>query len=404
MGDLRKPNRKCRLISSIVRAYQVTGCGKGYRPAGTDMTVCKAFDGTVTVLRDGRELSVRQLAQGEEPAPELDLGYGRSRSLRQSWIRRSAVFGSHRTRKTPASQRGHFCFALTDDEDAVPVTPSCVTVLHPTMERPEMEPVTTIGLGAVAAYVAKDGIGKLLGPTADYLGEGLRDLTRRRVESIERIFSNASTKLGSQLDEPGQVPPRVLKTVLNEGSYCEDPVALEYFGGVLASSRTERGRDDRGARVAKVVDNLSTYQLRTHYLIYSSIANLFATSGRRFGTDQDRAQMQVFLPLEGYANAMGFSQEEWNNPQIMNHVWHGLLSDGLIEGRWQFGDQRSLRSIFAGAPSDGIVCCPSALGAELFLWALGHGNVPLEHLLSGTLDATIEGLPDGVPGAIAVKT
>ena len=35
---------------------------------------------------------------------------------------------------------------------------------------------------------------------------------------------------------------------------------------------------------------------------------------------------------------------------------------------------------------------------------LSHGNVPLEHLLSGTLDATIEGLPDGVPGAIAVKT
>ena len=314
------------------------------------------------------------------------------------------MFGSHRPRKTPASQSGHFCFALTDDEDAVPVTPSCVTVLHPTKERLEMEPVTTIGLGAVAAYVAKDGIGKLLGPTADYLGEGLRDLTRRRGESIGRIFSNASTKLGSQLDEPGQVPPRVLKTVLNEGSYCEDPVALEYFGGVLASSRTERGRDDRGARVAKVVDNLSTYQLRTHYLIYSSIANLFATSGRRFGTGKDRAQMKVFLPLEGYANAMGFSQEEWNNPQILNHVWHGLMSDGLIEGRWQFGDQRSLRSIFAGAPSAGIVCHPSALGAELFLWALGHGNVPLEHLLSGTLDATIEGLPDGVPGAIAVKT
>ena len=50
----------------------------------------------------------------------------------------------------------------------------------------EMEPVTTIGLGAFAAYVSKDGIGKLLGPTADYLGEGLRDLTRRRGESIGR--------------------------------------------------------------------------------------------------------------------------------------------------------------------------------------------------------------------------
>ena len=88
-----------------------------------------------------------------------------------------------------------------------------------------MEPVTTVGLGAIAAYLAKDGIAKLLGPTADYLGEGLRDLTRRRLESIGRIFSNASAKLGDQLDAPGQVPPRVLRTVMNEGSYCEDPVS-----------------------------------------------------------------------------------------------------------------------------------------------------------------------------------
>ena len=103
-----------------------------------------------------------------------------------------------------------------------------------------MEPVTTVGFGAIAAFSAKDGIAKLLGPTADYLGEGLRDLTQRRVESIGRIFSNASKRLGSRLDKPGQVPPRILKTVINEGSYCEDPVALEYFGGVLASSR-DRG-------------------------------------------------------------------------------------------------------------------------------------------------------------------
>ena len=267
-----------------------------------------------------------------------------------------------------------------------------------------MEPVTTIGLGAIAAYLAKDGIAKLLGPTADYLGEGLRDLTRRRLESIGRIFANASTKLGSQLDEPGHVPPRVLNTVLNEGSYFEDPVALEYFGGVLASSRTERGRDDRGARMAKLVDNLSTYQIRTHYLLYSSIANLFAKSVRRFATDQDRVQMQIFLPIEGYATSMGFSQEEWDNPQILQHIWHGLLSDDLIEGRWQFGNQLSLKPIFAGVPGDGIVCCPSSLGAELFLWAFGHGNAPLEQLLSGALNADVDGLPNGVPGALAAKT
>ncbi len=54
------------------REYPVTGRGKGYWLRGAEVTVCKAFDGAVTVLRDGRELSVRQLAQGEEAAPVED--------------------------------------------------------------------------------------------------------------------------------------------------------------------------------------------------------------------------------------------------------------------------------------------------------------------------------------------
>ena len=46
------------------REYQVMGRGKGYRLRGAEVTVCKAFDGSVTVLRDGRELPVRLLAAG----------------------------------------------------------------------------------------------------------------------------------------------------------------------------------------------------------------------------------------------------------------------------------------------------------------------------------------------------
>ena len=54
------------------REYQVMGRGKGYRLRGAAVTVCKAFDGSVTVLRDGRELPVRLLAAGEEAAPVED--------------------------------------------------------------------------------------------------------------------------------------------------------------------------------------------------------------------------------------------------------------------------------------------------------------------------------------------
>ena len=266
-----------------------------------------------------------------------------------------------------------------------------------------MEPVTTVSLGVVTAYLAKDGVAKLLGPTADYLGEGLRDLTQRRFESISKMFSIASKKLGSKIEAPGQVPPRILKTVMNDASYFEDPLALEYFGGVLASSRTEDGRDDRGARLMKIVDNLSTYQIRTHYLLYSTISSLFSNSGKQFGTQKDRGKLRAFLPTSGYVTSMNFSQEEWDNPQIMHHIWHGLYSDGLIEGEWLFGSRELIKRKFTNALEDGIICQPSSMGAELFLWAFGYGASPLEHMLSRQIDTAVNDFPKVVPGAVATK-
>jgi hypothetical protein len=144
------------------------------------------------------------------------------------------------------------------------------------------DPVVAAGFAAVGAYVAKDAVKKLLGPTAEYLGEGLRNVAQRRIEAIEQIFRNAERKLGGKGNSPGQVPLKVLRSVLDEGSFSPDPLAVEYFGGILASSRSERGRDDRGARMATMLDSLSTYQLRAHYLIYSSIRNLFAGRELRF--------------------------------------------------------------------------------------------------------------------------
>ena len=264
-----------------------------------------------------------------------------------------------------------------------------------------MEPVTVVGAGAITAYLAKDGVAKLLGPTAEYLGEGLRNLTQRRAESIGKIFSNASKKLGSQLETPGQVPPRILKTVMNDASYCEDPLVLEYFGGVLASSRTDDGRDDRGARLMKIVENLSTYQIRTHYLLYSTIASLFSNSGKQLGTSEDRIRLRVFLPFTGYATSMMFSQKELDNPQILMHIWSGLYSDGLIEDQWHFGSHEVIKKRFANASEDGILYQPSAMGAELFLWAFGYGASPLEHTLSGQLDTAVNDMPNVVPGAVA---
>ena len=66
-------------ISFQGRVYQVTGQGRGYRLRGAAVTVCKGYDGAVTVLRDGRELPVELLAEGGEPPPVEDEKSVRSR-------------------------------------------------------------------------------------------------------------------------------------------------------------------------------------------------------------------------------------------------------------------------------------------------------------------------------------
>lgn len=54
------------------REYQITGQGKGYRLRGTLVTLCEAFDGSITVLSNGQTLSYRLLEQGQPPIPIED--------------------------------------------------------------------------------------------------------------------------------------------------------------------------------------------------------------------------------------------------------------------------------------------------------------------------------------------
>lgn len=267
-----------------------------------------------------------------------------------------------------------------------------------------VEPVTTVGLGAVAAYLGKDGIAKLLGPTAEYLGDGLLDFTKRRSENIGRIFKKAGEKLGDRIESPGEVPPRVLKAVINEGSFCDDDLTAEYFGGVLASSRTEQGRDDRGACIAKVLDGLSTYQIRTHYLIYATIKKTFSNANLPFNME-GRPKMQIFLPFNGFISAMEFNEGEMKQfIQILNHIFFGLSAEDLIEPSfWQYGPQEKIVDIFKNAKDGGIVCQPSAIGAELFLWAFGRAEQPLSYIFDPSFVPVVKNCPLAVPGACAVK-
>lgn len=234
-------------------------------------------------------------------------------------------------------------------------------------------------MGAVVAYLSKDGLNKMLGPTADYLGASLKEIAQKRTEAVLKIFQNAEKKLGEKLETPGQVPPKILKIIMDEGSYTDDQLAIEYFGGILASSRTEQGRDDRGARIAKILDSLSTYQIRAHYLVYTIIRKLFKNK-RYFFNQDDRQKMKIFIPWQTYFKAMEFEEKEKNNmTSFLNHIFYGLHNEGLIES-FTYGQVEHLQAEFPEAKESGLIVTPSALGAELYLWGYGVGDKDLDFI------------------------
>lgn len=218
---------------------------------------------------------------------------------------------------------------------------------------------------------------KLLGPTADYVGGGLKNWTEKRVHNVQRIFRKAADRLGPKLDEPGGVPPRVLKGILDDGSFCDDELCAEYFGGVLASSRSAVPRDDRGLTFLSVVSNLSAYQVRSHYVFYTLFKKHF--NGEKFRTIYpvgNGPYHKIYIPFGIYAAAMDLQDGE-NVGEIAAHSLFGLDRHRLIY-EFAYDEVEEVfiefyREAYPGleAPRVGIIVGLSPFGAELFSWVHG---------------------------------
>lgn len=250
-----------------------------------------------------------------------------------------------------------------------------------------MEPGTGLAILGSALGGAKV-LEKMLGPTADYLGTGIRDWTQRRVENVGRIFAKAHEKLGDKVDTPGGIPPRVLKEVMTEGSFCDDELTAEYFGGVLASSRSEVSRDDRAATYLRLTSELSSYQIRFHFICYYWWRKLYCGSGLRPTFSEDLHKMWLFLPGRFLSVAMEFSDKE-PAADILLHCQSGLAREELIEiNAW--GGPEHMNGIcerqgWAPVSEWGMSVCPTQYGIDYWLWSVGAGKVSRSSFLEATL-------------------
>lgn len=215
------------------------------------------------------------------------------------------------------------------------------------------------GLAALgSAQVSKDALGKMLGPTAEYIGEGVRSWSERRTENVQRVFAVAHRRLGDGINRPGAVPPRVLKAVLDEAQVADDELVAEYLGGVLVSSRSEVGRDDRAASIARLVSGLSSYAIRTHYVLYGAThSHMRGTTDtvEDWSTGKGEPQAATYIREEDYRAAMAFSEAELAKLDgIIPDTILSLHRNDLID-KWAIAKPERCVSTTAALPSRAMV-------------------------------------------------
>jgi len=235
-----------------------------------------------------------------------------------------------------------------------------------------------IGTG-LALFGAKDLIIKLLGPTSEYLGKSAEAFSKKRIDNIKSIFNKAAKKLGNKLDQPGGVPSKILKGIIDDGGFCEDEISAEYYGGVLASSRSGVSRDDRAVVFLSLLARMSSYQIRSHYVFYSSFWKVHKGRGLNIGIDVDRGQLGTFIPTHEYISAMDFSSSE-SLSLILGHVLYGLNREGLISefsstGKLPLEPENELRITFM----------PTVVGLELYLFAHGISDQSTADILKSMI-------------------
>lgn len=246
------------------------------------------------------------------------------------------------------------------------------------------EPITTLGGAAVVAYLSKDGVSKLLGPTADYLGGEMKNLIEKSQNNITSVFKKAEKKCGDKLEEPGTVNARVMKHIYDEARFSDDELLAEYFAGVLASARTEDGIDDRGVYYSQIVKSMSSYQLRCHYLFYYLMWFHVKGMNLELNSREDRNKLKVIVPFSCYSETFSSIPDQSEMPYIA-HSLSGLAKADLIGQVFELSSSEDLKKKGIVVDQFAFLIDPTITGIELFVWVHGQGNIGLSAFLSPTL-------------------
>lgn len=237
---------------------------------------------------------------------------------------------------------------------------------------------------------------KVFGPAAGILGRQLGELVEFAGDNVKRVSEVTVTKLGSRVDEPGELPARALLKAFEEAAISDDEIVAEYLGGVLASDREEGGSDDRGVSWTALIGRMSSDQLRLHYMLYATLHELSKGSELNLGEERERRKLKSYAGIGDLLVSCNWwdpkSKETSQAPlEIFAEAFDGLHREKLVDDAYQFGGLDFIQNEAPGVEDAGLIWQPSLPGIRLYLWGHGQGHRNPNAFVEESLDTPTHG-------------
>ena len=185
-----------------------------------------------------------------------------------------------------------------------------------------------IAIAAGVAYMAQQLFGKTLAEMGD-------DINKVYKANRDKLLAKAASKVTNP-DDGAKPNLRVARDVIWNGAVTDDEVCAEYFGGLLAASRSAEGKDDSALIYVDCIKALSSKQLHLHFAIYSSLNALLIKAGKAVnpGMQSEFGQSAVYFAVHELTDRLDL------NPVIDLNVLHrqGLIG-GYSTNNHPVGDQ-----------------------------------------------------------------
>lgn len=239
-----------------------------------------------------------------------------------------------------------------------------------------------IAIGGVK--IAPELLLKLLGPSFEYVGNipprvaefGLNKIKEIEIKNLANVFKKAERKMETNGTVNLETNLRVVREVVQQGIYAQDEVMIEYFAGILASSKTENGTDDTCIPYLQTIKTLTSFDLKLHCFLYKTIFNMYSKDNFRLAQNEHRSLMKTHIGVENFINNMKITIKDFD--YILESIFR-LAQNGLIENEWNFGnDKNVLQKLESNIKMPGLTFKPTALGAKMFMSAYGFGCKSIE--------------------------